>query len=114
VNTVTRIVRSLDGGPVVRRFPAPDRLRHVVPQLRLFAEHHSDQPMKRSLDGVEEDRAGEAVVVMGPDLRTVFALYEFEEMSMTEIAGVLRIPRSTVASRLRRGRANFRQRVRSL
>jgi RNA polymerase sigma-70 factor (ECF subfamily) len=51
---------------------------------------------------------------MDSDLRTVFLLYEFEEMSMAEIAGVLRIPQGTVASRLRRARAEFRDRVRAL
>ncbi len=48
---------------------------------------------------------------MEPELRTVFILYEFEEMNMHEIAGVLGIPRGTVASRLRRARIEFRGRV---
>jgi RNA polymerase sigma-70 factor (ECF subfamily) len=51
---------------------------------------------------------------MDSDLRTVFLLYEFEEMSMAEIAGVLRIPQGTVASRLRRARSDFHERVRVL
>lgn len=46
---------------------------------------------------------------MDSDLRTVFTLYEFEEMNMAEIAQVLGIPRGTVASRLRRARISFRQ-----
>ena len=48
---------------------------------------------------------------MAPNLRTVFVLYEFEEMSTPEIAGILRIPQGTVASRLRRARMEFRERV---
>jgi RNA polymerase sigma-70 factor (ECF subfamily) len=51
---------------------------------------------------------------MNTDLRTVFVLYEFEEMSMAEIAISLRIPQGTVASRLRRARADFRERVHRL
>jgi RNA polymerase sigma-70 factor (ECF subfamily) len=51
---------------------------------------------------------------MDTDLRTVFVLYEFEEMSMAEIASALRIPQGTVASRLRRARADVRERVRAL
>jgi len=51
---------------------------------------------------------------MDGDLRTVFVLYEFEELSMAEIAEVLAIPRGTVASRLRRARSVFRDRVRAL
>lgn len=48
---------------------------------------------------------------MAPTLRTVFVLYEFEEMSMPEIAMELKIPQGTVASRLRRARIEFRERV---
>ena len=51
---------------------------------------------------------------MEPELRTVFILYEFEEMNMHEIASVLGIPRGTVASRLRRARVEFRGRVSAL
>ena len=51
---------------------------------------------------------------MDPPLRTVFILYEFEEMSLKEIAGVLGMPRGTVASRLRRARIHFRNRVLAL
>jgi RNA polymerase sigma-70 factor (ECF subfamily) len=58
------------------------------------------------LDGVLEQ--------MEPELRTVFVLYEFEDMSMAEIADTIAIPRGTVASRLRRAREDFRERVRAL
>jgi RNA polymerase sigma-70 factor (ECF subfamily) len=51
---------------------------------------------------------------MDGDLRTVFVLYEFEELSMAEIADALGIPRGTVASRLRRARSDFRDRVRAV
>lgn len=48
---------------------------------------------------------------METELRVVFALYEFEQMTTAEISSVLKIPRGTVASRLRRARADFRDRV---
>jgi RNA polymerase sigma-70 factor (ECF subfamily) len=48
---------------------------------------------------------------MTDDLRTVFVLFELEEMSTAEIAEALGIPAGTVASRLRRARADFRARV---
>ncbi len=48
---------------------------------------------------------------MPADLRTVFVLFEIEEMSMIEIAAALGIPQGTVASRLRRARAEFRARI---
>jgi RNA polymerase sigma-70 factor (ECF subfamily) len=51
---------------------------------------------------------------LDPDLRDVFVLYEFEEMTMAEIAATLQIPSGTVASRLRRARSEFRERVSAL
>jgi RNA polymerase sigma-70 factor (ECF subfamily) len=44
-------------------------------------------------------------------LRAVFTLFELEEMSMKEVAETLGLPRGTVASRLRRARAQFRQHI---
>ena len=74
-------------------FPTPEQL--------------TDQKRMRQLLDVVLDRMDES-------LRVVFVLYEFEEMNMSEIADVLEIPRGTVASRLRRGRAEFRERVAAL
>lgn len=44
-------------------------------------------------------------------VRTVFVLFELEGMNLSEIAETLRLPRGTVASRLRRGREDFQRRV---
>lgn len=58
----------------------------------------------------------EVLDTMSIELRTVFVLFELEELSMAEIADVLEIPPGTVASRLRRAREEFQkvaQRVRS-
>jgi RNA polymerase sigma-70 factor (ECF subfamily) len=41
------------------------------------------------------------------ELRTVFVLYELEELTMAEIAQTLELPPGTVASRLRRAREQF-------
>lgn len=43
--------------------------------------------------------------------RVVFVLYELEELTMAEIAQVLDLPPGTVASRLRRARAEFQAEV---
>lgn len=51
--------------------------------------------LDRVLDGMPED------------LRTVFVLFELEELSVDEIARVLALPRGTVATRLRRSREEF-------
>jgi RNA polymerase sigma-70 factor, ECF subfamily len=48
------------------------------------------------------------------DLRSVFVLFELEGMSMIEIAACIDIPAGTVASRLRRGREMFHEKVKRL
>jgi RNA polymerase sigma-70 factor (ECF subfamily) len=55
------------------------------------------------LDAVLED--------MPIDLRVVFILFEVEELSSIEIGRLLGVPTGTVASRLRRARADFQARV---
>jgi len=51
---------------------------------------------------------------LSDELRGVFVLHTFEEMTMAEIAGLLELPPGTVASRLRRARAIFRERIEAL
>lgn len=48
------------------------------------------------------------------ELRIVFVLYEIEEFTVPQIAETLGIPSGTVASRLRRGREQFRAIVRRM
>ncbi|CAN5384139.1 N/A [soil metagenome] len=48
---------------------------------------------------------------MTEDLREAFVLHEVEELSMAQISELLEIPSGTVASRLRRAREEFRERV---
>ena len=80
-------------------------------QLRIQAPLQPEQMLdqKRARELLDE-----VLAEMPLELRTVFVLYELEELSMTEIAATLRIPQGTVASRLRRARADFRDRVRAL
>lgn len=66
-----------------------------------------DQRQARALlDSVLEE--------MDLELRTVFVLFEIEEMSTAEIASLIDIPHGTVASRLRRAREVFEARVKRL
>jgi RNA polymerase sigma-70 factor (ECF subfamily) len=44
---------------------------------------------------------------MALELRTVIILFELENLTLTEIADTLGIPRGTAASRLRRAREEF-------
>ncbi|MCU0656142.1 MAG: sigma-70 family RNA polymerase sigma factor [Polyangiaceae bacterium] len=48
------------------------------------------------------------------ELRTVFVLFELEEMTMSEIAHTIEVPPGTVASRLRRAREHFQEQTRRL
>jgi RNA polymerase sigma-70 factor (ECF subfamily) len=50
-----------------------------------------------------------ALVAMPMELRQVFVLFELEELTTSEVASVLRVPKGTVASRLRRAREAFRK-----
>lgn len=53
----------------------------------------------------------EVLAAMPEDERAVFVMFEIEELSTQEIAGILEIPAGTVASRLRRAREDFDRRV---
>jgi RNA polymerase sigma-70 factor (ECF subfamily) len=72
-----------------------------TPDLAPTPEEFADQLRARALlDRVLDEIPTEA--------RTVFVLFELEEMSAPEIATILELPLGTVASRLRRGRELFR------
>jgi RNA polymerase sigma-70 factor (ECF subfamily) len=49
---------------------------------------------------------------MDEDLTTVFVLCEVEQMTMADVAALLRVPAGTIASRLRRAREDFATRLR--
>jgi RNA polymerase sigma-70 factor (ECF subfamily) len=52
-----------------------------------------------------------ALSKMSPEFAEVFVLYEVEGLSSPEIAALLEVPLGSVASRLRRGREQFREAV---
>ena len=61
---------------------------------------------------IDDERAraylDEILARMSDDRRAVFILFELEELPLSEIAKILDIPMWTVASRLRRARADMR------
>lgn len=89
-----------------RREVAGDQAPERVDLLATPEQLTDQKRMRQLLDAVLDE--------MDADLRTVFVLYEFEEMNMGEIAAAVGIPRGTVASRLRRARAEFRERVQAI
>ncbi len=74
----------------------------------------SETPESLAIERRSRAMLDEVLENMPLDLRTVFVLYEVEEMTMTEIADVLSLPAGTVASRLRRGRECFHDEARRL
>jgi RNA polymerase sigma-70 factor, ECF subfamily len=77
---------------------APERVDIDTPE-RLASLHRERQLLEQ------------VVAELPVDLRTVFVLFELEGRTMAEIAGQLKIPAGTVASRLRRAREQCRQRL---
>jgi RNA polymerase sigma-70 factor, ECF subfamily len=68
-------------------------------------------PGTRPDDMIDRARArvllDEILSTMPLELRSVFTLFELEQMTMIQIAGLLELPQGTVASRLRRARELF-------
>jgi RNA polymerase sigma-70 factor (ECF subfamily) len=92
---------------LARRREVHDSDAQLRIQVPVQTEQLLDQKRAREL-------LDQVLETMTPDLRMVFVLYELEELSMIEISSALEIPQGTVASRLRRARADFRERVRAL
>ena len=83
-----------------RREVSDERLVAELPAIGPDAGEELDERRSRALlDALLQS--------MPLDLRTVFLLYELEEMTMAEIARTLDVPSGTVASRLRRAREAF-------
>jgi RNA polymerase sigma-70 factor, ECF subfamily len=91
---------------------AARRLEHALDDQELAAAAKSSETL------VDEARARHclevALLAMPIELRTVFLLFELEELTMAEIADVLAIPSGTVASRIRRARETFNDAMRKL
>lgn len=102
LNLAAHMRRTLARRREVSGEQAPERVEALA-----TPEHLTDRKrMRELLDRVLDQ--------MDASLRDVFVLHEFEELNMSEIAVVLGTPRGTVASRLRRARAEFRERVGAL
>jgi RNA polymerase sigma-70 factor (ECF subfamily) len=86
-----------------RREVVTDQVEKIVDAASTPEEVTQRRQMRQVVD--------EILAQMETDLRIVFLLYEIEQMTAAEIAAALDIPPGTVASRLRRARAEFRERV---
>src|SRR6185436_10298746 len=81
---------------------------HENPAEHLVSDHQPDELLDRERARRMLDRVLDQ---MDEELRTVFVLYELEEMTTLEISTLLAIPHGTAASRLRRAREQFQARV---
>jgi RNA polymerase sigma-70 factor (ECF subfamily) len=86
--------------------------RHEV-DADVLDQHHDPAPEPDALaDRARARTLLDAVLAAMPiDLRTVFVLYEIEDLTMMEIADLLGVPLGTVASRLRRARDQYEARI---
>ena len=89
------------------------RKRRDVPTPDVELDVRKSSPAMEEL--LDQHRArlllGEILDSMPLELRTVFILFELEQMTKTEIARIVGIPEGTVVSRLRRAREVFEGRV---
>jgi RNA polymerase sigma-70 factor (ECF subfamily) len=99
LNLAAHVRRTLARRREVSGDQAPERIEAFATPEQLTDRKRMRELLDRVLDQMHDT------------LREVFVLHEFEEMNMSEIAAVLGIPRGTVASRLRRARSEFRERV---
>ena len=98
----------------------------VAADLRRSVRRRREDPTDGILDAVAHDGPSpeevasarssrrvldQALEAMSLDQRTVFILYELEELSMAEVAKMIGIPPGTTASRLRRAREIFDEAV---
>jgi RNA polymerase sigma-70 factor (ECF subfamily) len=86
-----------------RREVSSDMLPEELDTAPVGEELLSLQQARRHLDGILDG--------MPMELRVVFILSDLEEMTMSAIAELLNVPAGTVASRLRRARAEFREKA---
>ena len=89
-----------------RREVVTDQLTQIADPVSTPEELVDRRQMRQTVDHI--------LGQMDSDLRNVFVLYEVEQMTAAEIGTALEIPNGTVASRLRRARADFRDRVSTL
>lgn len=81
-----------------REVPTDDAIQRVDPGPQ--PDELAEQKRMRAL-------LDEVLAAMPMDQRSVFVMFELEELSTQEIAKILEIPAGTVASRLRRAREEF-------
>jgi RNA polymerase sigma-70 factor (ECF subfamily) len=90
--------------------------RREAAELSLSSNPRAENPDPEELTERLEAREllDRVLDTMPLDLRSVFVLFELEELSVDQISRALVLPRGTVATRLRRAREVFREAARTV
>ncbi len=104
--TAVRVFSEVRRARMRRREVAGTAVAEPVDQ-RMGPDDLADRERARALLDV-------VLTQMDEKLRSVFVLFELEELSTAEIADVMELPSGTVASRLRRARESFHAIVKRL
>jgi RNA polymerase sigma-70 factor (ECF subfamily) len=102
--------RSFLYGTTIR--VAGDLVRSAVVRREIAQDDIDPIQTGHNLDSIVDQFHARAALdhllsTMPDELRSVFVLYEVEELTMAQISELLRLPTGTVASRLRRSREWF-------
>lgn len=93
-----------------RRKSQSRQLNHISPDVEVLVDRTQDA--EADAERSQARRQLDRILERMPDsLKEAFILFELEDMSVPEIADLLAIPTGTVASRLRRARAQFQKAV---
>jgi RNA polymerase sigma-70 factor (ECF subfamily) len=96
-----------------RRLAARDRSRGASIEVDSLLDP-APSPEEAALVGEKRLLLDRALSALELEERSVFVLYEIEELPLRQIAELVGIPRGTVSSRLRRARASFHAEVKRL
>jgi RNA polymerase sigma-70 factor (ECF subfamily) len=89
--------------------------RREAAHQRWFESQSDTPPAEGPAQQTEARDLLDRVLDKMPDnLRSVFVLFELEELTVDEVAAVLSLPRGTVATRLRRARMVFQEQAKRL
>lgn len=83
--------------------------RDIMKSLRFRLSEPIDEGLELPREKREEGRLLSVVMELKPKLRTVMYMYYYEEYSVKEIAGLLKLKETAVTSRLMRGREQLKQ-----
>ena len=83
--------------------------RAAADKLRDTVESASGDPSNRAAAASEVDRLRAALRTLPDEQRAILSLHYLDGMGVSEIAGVLSVPRGTVKSRLHHARSRLKQ-----